>query len=129
MKVIYTIRILIVSLFFMNFLNAQTQITSSQVADYNTAAQGDYYITTDTNELYLGSENGSLRYISDFTNKLVQNELLFEDADYFYVSMKINTNNYLVTRYDKTDLNKEKEAIGTGTQPADLTTVQGLTYN
>lgn len=49
----------------MCFLNAQTQITSSQVTTYNTAAQGDHYITTDTNELYVGLENGRLRKVSN----------------------------------------------------------------
>ncbi len=113
----------------MNFLSSQINITSSEVKDYNTASQGDYYVTTDTNELYIGLEDGSLRFVSDFTNKLVQNELAFEDDDYLYISMKINTNDYLVIRYNKTDLNIEKEASGTGTQPSDLQTVQGLTYN
>ncbi|APD06815.1 hypothetical protein UJ101_01296 [Flavobacteriaceae bacterium UJ101] len=129
MKTIYTTIVWMISLCFMNFLSSQINITSSEVKDYNTASQGDYYVTTDTNELYIGLEDGSLRFVSDFTNKLVQNELAFEDDDYLYISMKINTNDYLVIRYNKTDLNIEKEASGTGTQPSDLQTVQGLTYN
>ncbi|APD06819.1 hypothetical protein UJ101_01300 [Flavobacteriaceae bacterium UJ101] len=48
-----------------NFLNAQIEITSSAVDSFSTAAQGDYYITTDTNELYVGLEGGTLRKISN----------------------------------------------------------------
>ena len=75
------------------------------------------------------------------THNLVTNELIFDgedDADisnddFYYVSMLIN-GNWKVIRYNKTDVNDEKEATvsnnpGQTTQPIDLPTCTGLIFN
>ncbi|SEB54608.1 hypothetical protein SAMN04489761_1320 [Tenacibaculum sp. MAR_2009_124] len=63
------------------------------------------------------------------TFKDVTAELIFEDDDYCYVSLVENGSDFLVIRYDKTDINVEARSTGTGTQPNTLSQVQALTYN
>jgi len=66
----------------------------------------------------------------------VSNELIFDGIDdaptandnFYYVSIMINSG-WKVIRYNKTDINDETEATGTGTQPASLASVSILTYN
>lgn len=57
----YGFALSIISICCTCLLNAQIRITSSDVSGYNSASDGDFYITTDTDELYVGLETGSLR--------------------------------------------------------------------
>ena len=107
--------------------------------------------------IYIGLQDGSLKEIGNITaaganngdlliwngtdlkweagpnpnanEKTVTNELYFEDATYIYISMLINLTEYKVQRYSKANVNIEDSAEGSGTQPSNLTTVQGLTFN
>jgi hypothetical protein len=124
------IMLLFTLLFIENQANAQISLpANTNISTYNTASEGDYYQVTGNPELYIGMQNGSLKIVSDFQPKKVENELFFEDNSFYYVSMRINTNDFKVIRYNKTDLNDEQEASGTATQPNTLALVQGLTYN
>ncbi len=49
--------------------------------------------------------------------------------NHYYVSMKIEATNYKVVRYNKNDVNDEKNASASGTQTTTLSTVQSLTYS
>jgi hypothetical protein len=44
---------------------AQVSIISGDVAGYSTASEGEVYLTSDTDELYLGLQDGSLRKIGN----------------------------------------------------------------
>ena len=44
---------------------AQILIDSGEVSGYTNAGQGDLYLTSDTNELYIGIESGALRKIAN----------------------------------------------------------------
>jgi len=44
---------------------AQILIDSGEVSCYTNAGQGDLYLTSDTNELYIGIESGALRKIAN----------------------------------------------------------------
>ncbi|CAL2090589.1 conserved protein of unknown function [Tenacibaculum sp. 190524A02b] len=87
------------------------------------------------NMVYVDAEKSM--YIYDGANwvkilnnaPVITNELLFEDNDYIYVSVRINTNDWMVSRYHKSDINTETLAMGTGTQPTTLVAVAALTYN
>ncbi|MFA9289603.1 MAG: hypothetical protein ACEQSF_00040 [Solirubrobacteraceae bacterium] len=59
----------------------------------------------------------------------ISNELFFDDTNFYYVSMKIEATNYKVVRYNKNDVNDEKNASASGTQTTTLSTVQSLTYS
>jgi hypothetical protein len=50
--------------------------------------------------------------------------------DYYYISMLINGTDWKVVRYDKTDVNAEAEAMGTGAgnQPITLADCIALTF-
>ncbi len=76
-------------------------------------------------------------YIYDGTNwiklldnsPVITNETLVEDADYIYVSVRISTNDWMVTRFHRNDINAETSAMGTGAQPTTLAAISALTYN
>lgn len=76
-------------------------------------------------------------YIYDGTNwiklldnsPVITNETLVEDANYIYVSVRISTNDWMVTRFHRNDINAETSAMGTGTQPTTLAAISALTYN
>ena len=84
-------------------------------------------LTTSDPFLTITTTNTDFEIATNF--KDVNAELLFEDANYCYVSMTENTSDFVVIRYDKTDVNIEQRAAGTGAQPNTLAQVQGLTYN
>ncbi|MFC5046555.1 hypothetical protein ACFSTE_02975 [Aquimarina hainanensis] len=84
-------------------------------------------ITTSDPFLSISNTNNVYTITTSFKN--MTDELIFEDEDYCYVSMVEDGSNYLVIRYDKTDVNVEESATGTGAQPSTLAQVQGLTYN
>lgn len=118
---------------FMNMysLQAQNSYTSTQINTIisdSSAGEGDLYYDMDNDLYYLGVTDGSLTILSDFQPTKISNDLYFEDDDYMFVSMKVGNDDYKVVRYTKTDINEEKEAIGTGVQPSDLVSVQALTY-
>lgn len=94
----------------------------------SSAGEGDIYRDTTNNIYYLGTTSGELHLMSDFKVKKVSNEQCYQDDNYYYVSMKINSNEYKVVRYDKTDVNVEEVSEGTGTQPNTLVIIQGLVY-
>ncbi len=60
---------------------------------------------------------------------VITNEILVEDTNFIYISVRINTNNWMVTRFHKNDINTETSAMGTGTQPTILSAISALTYN
>lgn len=72
------------------------------------------------------------------TANSITNELIFDGEDdpsgtyddYYYISMLINGTDWKVVRYDKTDVNAEAEATGTGAgnQPTTLAACIALTF-
>ncbi len=73
-----------------------------------------------------------------FTTKTISNDIIFDgDSDsandnYYYVSMVVN-DDWRVVRYDKANINLEKEATNTNnpsqtTQPTTIAVCTGLTY-
>ncbi len=108
---------------------------------YNTTIKGLYFrddstwqmltpikdITTIDPFLTINNSNSVFEITTTF--KDVNSELMFEDDDYCYVSMIESGTEYLVIRYDKTDVNVEARSTGTGSQPNTLAAVQALTYN
>lgn len=107
-----------------DYTTAQIQTIISD----SSAAEGDIYHDSQTDAYYIGTTSGALNFLSNFKLKQVSNELTFEDANYYYVSMQIGVGDYKVVRYDKLDVNIEEVSVGTGVQPASLVAVQGLVY-
>jgi len=72
------------------------------------------------------------------TTNTITNEMIFDGEDdtsgtyddYYYISMLINGTDWKVVRYDKTDVNAEAEAMGTGAgnQPITLADCIALTF-
>lgn len=118
---------LIVCLASFYLATAQIAIDADDVPTFSTAAQGDLYLD-ENGVIYIGLQTGSLSLLSDFKPKDISNELLFEDNNYFYISMLVANTDYLVVRMDKSDVNIEGRASGAGAQPMDLASVQSLTY-
>ena len=90
---------------------------------------GDIWFDTNRTPNTLNVWNGTAWSNGAWPSNKVTNELCFQNDDYYYVSLLINTTNWEVTRYTKADINIEEKATGTGTQPNDITDVTGLTYN
>ena len=67
--------------------------------------------------------------LDNASKTIVENELFFQDTNFCYISMQINTTDYRVVRYNKTDVNIEAVAFASGAQPTTLTACQALTYN
>ena len=99
-----------------------------QIINDSSASEGDIYRDSISDIYYLGTTSGALHLVSDFRVKKVSNEQCYQDVNFYYVTMKINTNEYKVVRYDKTDINVEEVSEGVGAQPNNLITVQGLVY-
>ncbi len=85
--------------------------------------------STDEKIFYYYDGTTWVKLFSENTQIIVDNELFFEDTNYFYVSVRINATDWMVSRFSRTDLNDEAFAMGTGAQPADLTTITGLTFS
>lgn len=104
-------------------------------------------ISSPTDGMLVYSTNNNNAYVradsawKPIAYNAVSNEQIFDgddDADtsnddYYYVSMVIN-GSWKVIRYNKTDMNDEKEATETNnsgqtTQPTDLATCTGLTFS
>ena len=99
MKPKYTLTIYILLLLLLGTKNfyAQISILSTDALTYSTASDGDFYLTTDTNELYIGLETGAIRKISNpneittitsnadgtfsYTNELNQTVIINNDND------------------------------------------------
>jgi len=97
-----------------------------------------------------GSENGQMVYLTSNSGSLTQgfyywngtqwaniatkvrkvdNELYFEDTNFRYISLRVNTTDWEVIRYSKISINTEAYTSGTGAQPSVLTDIQALTFN
>jgi hypothetical protein len=125
---------LVILFCFLNEGKAQSYATDYSptqiqiIMNDSSASEGDIYRDSINDIYYLGTTSGSLRLVSDFTVKKVSNEQCFQDNDYYFITMKININEYKVIRYDKTDVNIETVSEGTGAQPITLLSLQALVY-
>ncbi len=115
-------------------IDAQSLMSLPTVAD-NTemltisgANSGAILYNISEEEIFMFNGSNWVKILSDNSKDVVDNELFFEDTNYYYVSVRMNTTDWMVSRYSKTDLNIEDVSMGSGSQPADLTTVTGLTY-
>lgn len=127
-------------LFFSFFLNVNAQIDSNSVFGLPSTAtltnltsltgfdKGNLAYVEDVDQIYMFNGTSWIIVTNENTNDKIDNELFFEDTNYYYVSVLINTTDWMVTRYDRSNINTEANAMGTGTQPADLTTVAALPY-
>jgi len=134
------IRIIFALILFNLSLTVQAQIDANSVMGLPTAptltdvtslsgfSQGNIIYIEDEDTLYFFDGVNWLAFLDTSSRDSIDNELFFEDVDYYYVSVIVNSSDWMVTRYDRTDINVENSAMGAGTQPADLTTVSGLTY-
>ncbi|PQJ21185.1 hypothetical protein [Tenacibaculum sp. SG-28] len=101
-------------------LYLRTNSAWQKIAPINDISSTDPFLTiTNTNNVF--------EITTNFTN--IENELLFEDDDFCYVSMLSNQTEYLVIRYHKADPNIETRATGAVPQPSSLAAVQALTFN
>ncbi|WP_075344597.1 hypothetical protein [Tenacibaculum agarivorans] len=127
-------------LFFFTFFSIEGQVLPGEpVGGYPKGTTAEITALTTTESIMAYSTNEKIFYyydgskwvklFSDNTKVIVDNELFFEDSNYYYVSVRINTTDWMVSRFSKTNLNDETFAMGTGTQPNDLTTITGLTYS
>ncbi len=82
-----------------------------------------------TSDTFLAITNTGNTYDIETTFRDVKDELIFDDANFCYISMVEDSGDYLVIRYDKADVNVETRSSGTGSQPNTLVLLQGLTYN
>ncbi|MFI1770611.1 hypothetical protein [Thalassobellus citreus] len=57
--------ILILTLLYNSFAFSQIQILSNNIGDIINAGQGDLYLTTDTNQLYIGLSDGTISLIGN----------------------------------------------------------------
>lgn len=115
-------------------VNSSWKIINSDNVTTNTTAPtvnniGDVWFDTNRTPNTLNVWNGTAWSNGAWPSNIITNELCFQDDDYYYVSLLINTTDWEVTRYTKADINIEQKATGTGTQPDDITDVSGLTYN
>lgn len=111
--------------------------TETLPTNINSPTDGMLVYSSDNDNAYLRADSAW----KPIAYNAVTNELIFDgddDAntsndDYYYVSMEIN-GDWKVIRYNKTDVNDEDEATvtnnsGQTTQPTDLATCTGLTFN
>ncbi|CAL2055226.1 hypothetical protein [Tenacibaculum sp. 190524A05c] len=102
--------------------------TTAQITALTTVESIIAY-STDEKIFYYYDGTNWIKLFSDNTKVVVDNELFFENTNYYYISVRINTTSWMVSRFSKTDLNDETFSMGTGTQPTDLTTITGLTFS
>jgi hypothetical protein len=115
-------------------VNSSWKIINSDNVTTNATAPtvnniGDIWFDTNSTPNTLNVWNGTAWSNGAWPSNKVTNELCFQDDDYYYVSLLINTTDWEVTRYTKADINIEEKATGTGTQPNNIVNVTGLTYN
>ena len=102
--------------------------TLTDVTSQTGFAEGNLVYVADVNKIYIFDGTQWVEMLDSTSRNTITNELYFEDATYYYVSVVVNGADWMVTRYDRTNINTEANAMGTGAQPSDLTTVSGLTY-
>ncbi|SNR15358.1 hypothetical protein [Tenacibaculum jejuense] len=102
--------------------------TTAQITSITTTESVIAY-STDEKIFYYYDGTKWVKLFSENSKVIVDNELFFEDANYYYVSVRINSTDWMVSRFSRTNLNDEAFAMGSGTQPADQATVIGLTYS
>jgi hypothetical protein len=85
--------------------------------------------STDEKIFYYYDGSKWVKLFSENSKVIVDNELFFEDSNYYYISVRINTTSWMVTRLSRTNLNDETFSMGTGTQPTDLTAITALTFS
>ena len=91
------------------------------------AESGSLAFNTSDSKLYVF--NGTVWLSVALPSKKVTNELCFQDDDFYYVSIAIDGTDWEVIQYNKTDVNIELKATGSGTpQPTTLSEVDALTY-
>jgi len=91
--------------------------------------QGMVVMDTTDKKIYFFDGEKWVAILDNSSKIIVENELFFQDANYCYISMLINTSSYRVVRYDKLDINAEAVAVAVGNQPVSLSDCQSLTYN
>lgn len=111
------------------FLGLRAISTTDRKA-INTAnlAQGMLVIDSDLDQLFYFDGTQWVGVQKAASADMITNELFFEDDDYCYISLLVGTSSYSVARYNKSDINDEAIATGTGAQPTTLAAVQALTY-
>lgn len=106
--------------------------TVPTLGDVNTLTgvnPGNIVYIEDINKIYTFNGTAWVEILDETKKIIAENELLFEDVNYYYVSIIINTSDWMVTRFNKANINDEGNASGTGTQPNTLVACTGLTYN
>lgn len=142
--------IIVCFLFGLSFVHAQTAGLSYQAVIYNNENEAVASQSARLKFTILDSSNGTLTFTYDdgtsfttsnlTTAKTISDDMIFDGDDdsssvndnYYYVSMVVN-NNWRVIRYDKANINLEKEATvsnnsGQTTQPTSLGVCTGLNY-
>ena len=102
--------------------------TTAQITAITTIESVIAY-STDEKLFYYYDGTKWVKLFSENSKIIVDNELFFEDSNYYYISVRINSTDWMVSRFSRTNLNDETFAMGTGTQPADLATISGLTFS
>lgn len=102
--------------------------TLTDVTSQTGFSEGNLVYVTDVNKIYIFDGTQWVEMLDSTARNTITNELYFEDATYYYVSVVVNASDWMVTRYDRSNINTEDNAMGTGAQPSDLATVSGLTY-
>lgn len=101
----------------------------SELTSIVTPAKGSIAFSDADNSIYVYDETNT-RWVKVLDNSpVITNEVLVEDDDYIYVSVFINSTDWMVTRYHKNDINAETTAMGSGVQPTTLVVIAALTYN
>ncbi|AUC14584.1 hypothetical protein BTO06_05285 [Tenacibaculum sp. SZ-18] len=102
--------------------------TTAQIQAISTIESLIVY-STDEKIFYYYDGSKWVKLFSENSKVIVDNELFFEDSNYYYISVRINTTSWMVTRLSRISLNDETYSSGTGTQPTDLTTITALTFS
>lgn len=99
----------------------------SEITSLTGVTKGAVAYVDNEKSLYIYNGTNWVKILDN--SPIITNEILVEDANYIYVSVRINTNNWMVTRFHRNDINTETNAMGTGAQPTILTAISALTYN
>lgn|GEM_PF-2681316 len=109
-------------------IGVPTTSTLTNITTGTGYTQGNIMYVEDESNYYFFDGIKWTRILNEDSKTIVENELFFEDTNFYYVSTKINTTNWMVSRFSKTNFNIENFAMGSGTQPSDLPTITSLTY-
>ncbi len=103
-----------------------TDLTGAPVTEV--FRKGNFAFVEDQNTFYFYDGTQWVSILDTNSKTIVENELFFEDSNFYYVSVIVNTTNWMVSRFSRTDLNTEAFSMGNGAQPSDLATISGLTF-